>query len=145
MGIIKTLLLTTLLYCSTCFAIDQPLTVLLDWYPNPDHAPLFVAQEHGFFKQHGLDVKLVSPTDPGDPLKLVAAGKADIAITYQPTLLMAVDEGIPVIRIGTLIATPLNAVAVLKSSDIHTVADLNGKKIGYSTDGTNHVMLNTLL
>jgi putative hydroxymethylpyrimidine transport system substrate-binding protein len=121
------------------------LTVLLDWYPNPDHAPLLVAQEQGFFKQQGLNVKLVSPTDPGDPLKLVAAGKADIGITYQPTLLMAIDADIPVVRIGTLIATPLNAVAVLQNSNIHNISDLKGKKIGYSVDGTDHVMLDTML
>lgn len=145
MGIIKTLLLSTLFFCSTCFAAEKPLTVLLDWYPNPDHAPLFVAQQQGFFKQQELEVKLISPTDPGDPLKLVAAGKADIAISYQPTLLLAVNEGIPVVRIGTLIATPLNALAVLKNSSIHQVSDLKGKKIGYSVDGTDHVMLDTLL
>lgn len=145
MGFIKTLLLSTLFFCTSCFAAEKPLTVLLDWYPNPDHAPLFVAEEQGFFKQQGLDVKLVSPTDPGDPLKLVAAGKADVAITYQPTLLLAVDNGIPVVRIATLIATPLNAVAVLQNSNIHTIADLKGKKIGYSVDGTDHVMLDTML
>jgi len=138
------LLLCTFLVFPPAFAA-QPLTVLLDWYPNPDHAPLFVAEEQGFFQQHGLNVKLVSPTDPGDPLKLVAAGKADIAITYQPTLLMAVDNDIPVVRIGTLIATPLNAAAVLDNSNIKTIADFKGKKIGYSMGGTDHAMLESML
>lgn len=138
--------LLLLLACSHgVFAAEKPLTVLLDWYPNPDHAPLFVAQEQGFFKQQGLNVKLISPTDPADPLKLVAAGKADIAITYQPTLLLAVTAGVPVVRIGTLVASPLNAMAVLNSSNIQKIADLKGKKIGYSVDGTDHAMLNTLL
>jgi putative hydroxymethylpyrimidine transport system substrate-binding protein len=129
-----------------CFAVHaKTLTVLLDWYANPDHAPLFVAQEFGFFKQNGLDVKLISPTDPGDPIKLMAAGKADIAVTYQPTLLVAVDAGVPAIRVGTLIKSPLNAVAVLQSSNIKNISDLKGKRIGYATDGSAHAMLSTLL
>lgn len=127
------------------FAANKSLTVLLDWYLNPDHAPLFVAEQYGYFKQQGLDVKLVSPTDPADPLKLVAAGKADIAISYQPTLLIAVDAGLPIVRIGTLIPTPLNSLAVLKNSDIHKIADLKSKKIGYSVDGTDHALLDTML
>ncbi|MBY0544521.1 MAG: ABC transporter substrate-binding protein, partial [Gammaproteobacteria bacterium] len=133
------------LISASSFAATKKLTVLLDWYLNPDHAPLFVAEQYGFFKQQGLDVKLVSPTDPADPLKLVAAGKADIAITYQPTLLIAVNAGLPIVRIGTLIPTPLNSLTVLKSSDIHTIADLKGKKIGYSVDGTDHALLDTML
>lgn len=141
----KTIIIGLILISNIAWASTKPLTVLLDWYPNPDHAPLYVAQEEGFFKQQGLTVKIISPTDPGDPLKMVAAGKADIAITYQPTLMMAVDEGIPVVRIGTLIATPLNALAVLQSGNIKTIQDLKGKKIGYSMDGTDHVMLDSLL
>ena len=62
------------------------LTVMLDWFVNPDHAPLFVAQEAGYFNDAGLDVELIAPADPNDPPKLVAAGKADVAISYQPQL-----------------------------------------------------------
>lgn len=146
MGLIKKIILiTSITISSFCWASTKPLTILLDWYPNPDHAPLFVAEEAGFFKQEGIEVKLISPTNPDDPLKMVAAGKADIAVTYQPALMLAVDAGIPVLRIGTLVATPLNAVAVLQSSDIRSIQDLKGKKIGYSMDGTDHIMLNTML
>ena len=70
------------------------LTVLLDWYVNPDHAPLFVADAQGFFAQQGLDVELIAPANPNDPPKLVAAKKADIAISYQPQLHLQVDAGI---------------------------------------------------
>ncbi len=138
-------IITVLLYSIMTYAQTKPFTVLLDWYPNPDHAPLFVAQEYGFFKQHDLDVQLISPTDPGDPLKLMAAGKADIAVSYQPTLLVAVDAGLPVVRIGTLINTPLNAIAVLQSSTIKTIANLKGKRIGYVSDASAHAMLDTAL
>lgn len=141
----KKLLLLTVLLLTSVSAFAKPLTVLLDWYPNPDHAPLFVAQQQAYYQEHHIDVKLISPTDPNDPLKLVAAGKADLAITYQPSLLLAVNSGLPLVRIGTLIATPLNAVAVLKSSNIYTPKDLKGKRIGYSMDGTDHAMLKSLL
>ena len=88
------------------------LTVLLDWFVNPDHGPLIVAREKGYFRDAGLDVDLVAPADPNDPPKLVAAGKADIAISYQPQLHMQVGQGLPLTRIGTLIATPLNMLVV---------------------------------
>ena len=61
-------------------AAGERLTVLLDWYVNPDHAPLYVALENGMFAKRGLDVELVAPANPNDPPKLVAAGKADVAI-----------------------------------------------------------------
>lgn len=108
------------------------LTVILDWFVNPDHAPLVVAQQKGFFKDAGIDVKLVAPADPNDPPKLVAAGQADIGISYQPQLHLQVDEGLPVVRIGTLVATPLVTMMVLPDGPVKTLADLKGRRIGYS-------------
>ena len=105
------------------------LTVLLDWFVNPDHAPLFVAQEAGYFKDAGLEVELIAPADPNDPPKLVAAGKADVAISYQPQLHIQVDQGLPLRRIGTLVATPLNSLVVLADGPIKSIADLKGRKI----------------
>ena len=144
MPIIKILLIGFFCFFAQSL-LAKPLTVLLDWYPNADHAPLFVAQANGFFKAQELDVKLISPTDPGDPLKIVAAGKADIAISYQPALLMAVDQQIPLVRIGTLIDQPLNAIAVLSRSGITDLSQLKDKTIGYSVNGTDHIMLNTAI
>ena len=121
------------------------LTVMLDWFVNPDHGPLIIAQEKGFFSQKGLDVKLVAPADPNDPPKLVAAGKADLAISYQPQLHVQVSEGLPLIRIGTLVATPLNSLVVLKEGDIKNISDLKGKKIGFSVGGFEDAMLAAML
>ena len=121
------------------------LTVLLDWYVNPDHAPLFVADAQGFFAQQGLDVELIAPANPNDPPKLVAAKKADIAISYQPQLHLQVDAGLPLVRIGTLVATPLNCLVVLESSDIHHISDLKNRKIGYSVAGFEDVLLASIL
>lgn len=120
----------------------EKITVLLDWFLNPTHAPLFVAQEKGFFKEQNLEVELIGPADPNDPPKLVAAGKADIAITYQPQFM---QQNLPLIRIGSLINHPLNCLVVLKSSSINSLKDLKGKRIGKSTSSTGSVMLTTML
>jgi len=123
----------------------KPLTLILDWYANPDHAPLFVAQQQGFFAKEGLEVKLIGPADPNDPPKLVAAGKADLAITYQPQLVLQVDRGLPLVRIASLVATPLSCLVVQANSKIHTIAELKGKRIGYSTSGMDSTTLTTML
>ena len=96
----------------------EKMTILLDWFVNPDHAPLIIAQEKGFFRAAGLDVKLIAPSDPSMPPKLVAAGKADLAVSYQPQLHVQVDQGLPLIRIATLVSTPLNSLVVLKDGPI---------------------------
>ncbi len=129
----------------TVEATSQKLTVMLDWFVNPDHAPLVVAVEKGFFAAQGLDVELIAPADPNDPPKLAAAGKTDIAISYQPQLHLYVNQGLPLKRFGTLIATPLNSVVVLKDSPIKSIADLRGRKIGYSVGGFEDALLKALL
>ena len=100
------------------------LTVMLDWFINPDHGPLYVALERGEFEKRGLDVELIPPADPNDPPKLVAAGRADLAISYQPQLHLQVAAGLPLMRVGTLVATPLSALVVLADSPIKSISDL---------------------
>ncbi|MEQ8397081.1 ABC transporter substrate-binding protein [Thalassobaculum sp.] len=143
-------LLTTLLACAMLLitsptrAADK-LTVLLDWFVNPDHGPLIVAQELGLYGQQGLEVELIAPADPNDPPKLVAAGKAEIAVSYQPQLHLQVAEGLPLVRFGTLVATPLNTLTVLADGPIKSLADLKGRKIGFSVAGTEEATLNAML
>jgi len=124
---------------------EERVTVLLDWFINPDHAPLFVALEKGFFKDKGLDVKLIAPSNPNDPPKLVAAGKADLAVSYQHQHQMQVDQGLPLVRVATLVATPLNSLVVLADGDIKEIGDLKGKTIGYSVGGFETVLLKVML
>ena len=126
-------------------AAAEKLTVMLDWFVNPDHGPLFVALERGYFAERGLEVKLIAPADPNDPPKLVAAGKADIAVSYQPQLHLQVAAGLPLVRIGTLVATPLNSVVVLADSDITSLADLAGRKVGFSVGGFEDALLGAML
>ncbi len=126
------------------FAAEK-LTVLLDWFINPDHGPLYVAQERGYFKDAGLEVEFKAPADPNAPPKLVAAGKADLAISYQPQLHIHADRGLPLVRIATLVATPLNSLVVLKDGAIKSIADLKGKKVGFSVGGFEDALLSAML
>ena len=133
------------LFAASPVMAQDKLTVLLDWFVNPDHAPLIVAQEKGFFKAAGLEVELIAPADPSLPPKLVAAGKADLAVSYQPQLHVQVGQGLPLIRIGTLVSTPLNSLVVLRDGPIKKIADLKGKKVGFSVGGFEDALLQTML
>lgn len=136
-----------LLLCSAVTSTVQasePLTLVLDWYINPDHAPILVAEQIGAFKAAGLEVKIVAPSDPALPPRLVAAKQADLAITYQPQLHFFADQGLPLVRVGTLIDSPLNTVMTL-DKNVTSPADLKGKKIGYSVSGIEQATLATML
>lgn len=138
------LLVATLLFSTNSFA-NTKLTVLLDWFINPDHAQLILAEELGFFEEQGLSVEMIEPADPSLPPKLVAAGKADLAISYQPQLHMQVEQGLPLTRIGTLVSTPLNSLVVLADGPIESLADLKGKKVGFSVGGFEDALLKAML
>lgn len=142
----KRLILALLLLATPAAAQQsQPLTVLLDWFVNPDHAPLIVADRHGDFRRFGLDVRLVAPADPSDPPKLVAARQGDVAVYYQKSLHLAVDQGLPLVRIGTLVSTPLSTVTVLQGGPIRNLADFKGKRIGYSVAGFEQIVMGAIL
>ena len=134
------------LACSALPAAAQDkVRVLLDWFVNPDHAALVVAKQRGVFARHGLDVELIAPADPNAPPKLVAAGQADYAVSYQPTLQMLVAEGLPLVRVGVLVAQPLNSLVALEESPVKTIADFKGRKIGYSIAGFDEALLGAML
>ena len=138
-------LLSAALLAPSPAAAQDKMTVLLDWFVNPDHAQLVVAQEKGFFKDAGLDVTLVAPADPNDPPKQVAAGNADLAISYQPQLHIQVSEGLPLVRVGTLVSTPLTSLVVLRDGPVKEMKDLKGRKVGFSVGGFEDVLLGTML
>ena len=143
MKLAKSLVLTIALTLSQAQA--EPLKLLLDWFVNPDHAALVVAAERGYFAEQNLQVDLIAPADPSQPPKLVAAGQGDFAVSYQPQLHLFVDKSLPLKRIGTLVATPLNSLVALESGAIAGIADLRGKKVGYSVGGFESVFLASML
>ncbi|MDO4698490.1 MAG: ABC transporter substrate-binding protein [Pasteurellaceae bacterium] len=134
-----------LLFSSQMANAKEKMTLLLDWFVNPDHAAIIVAQQKGYFADNGLEVEIVEPADPSMPPKLVAAGQADLAVDYQPQLQLAVANGLPIVRVGTLVSTPLNTLTFLESSGIKSLADLKGKKIGYSVSGFEDALLTAML
>ncbi len=133
-----------LLMTTPAFAQDK-MTVLLDWFINPDHGPIIVAEELGYFADQGLAVEIIPPADPSAPPKLVAAGQGDMAVSYQPSLHLHVAEGLPLVRVGTLVATPLNSFLVLKDGPIQDINQLKGGKIGFSVARVEEAVLSAML
>ncbi len=108
----------------------KPFTVMLDFFPNADHAALYSAIAHGDFRTVGLDVRPQVPAEPAEPLKLLAAGKVDMAISYEPEVLLARDQGLRIVSIGALVQRPLTSIIALPGQHVRTVADLAGKTVG---------------
>lgn len=115
---------------TTAPANAKRLTVMLDWFPNADHAPLYAAIANGYFRAVGLDVQPVTPSESAEPLKLLAAGRVDMAISYEPQLLLARDQGLKLVSIGALVQRPLTSIIAPASSHVTGVASLKGKKVG---------------
>lgn len=121
------------------------LSVALDWYPNSDHAGLYMAQEKGYYRDEGLDVDLYVPSNPEDVLKLVGSGKDAFGISYQSDVLLAAAEGIPVESVAALVQHPLNSVMTLKASGITRPKQLEGKKVGYPGIPGHEALLTTMM
>ncbi|HVV90993.1 MAG TPA: ABC transporter substrate-binding protein [Solirubrobacterales bacterium] len=123
----------------------EKLTLDLDFYPNPDHAGIYMAEKEGFFKEAGLEVAIDSPSDPSAPLKEVAAGRANLAITYEPEVMLAREQGLDVVAVAALVNQPLTSLIWLKKSGIKGVADLKGKTISYAGISYQEAFLKTIL
>ncbi|KJY81781.1 ABC transporter ATP-binding protein [Vibrio galatheae] len=142
---ISALALATSLLSANVLAQDKKLTLMLDWFVNPNHGPIVIAKQRGYFEQQGVEVEIQEPADPSMPPKLVAAGNIDLAISYQPSLTIDVAAGLPLIRTATLIATPLNTLMVLDNGENNTLADLKGKNIGIAIAGNEEATIGTML
>ncbi|MDQ0114914.1 ABC transporter substrate-binding protein [Paenibacillus harenae] len=124
---------------------ETELTVLLDWYPNAVHTFLYAAEEQGFFEEAGLKVNLQTPAGTNDALKLVATGKADLALSYQMQVAISRSEGIPIVSVGAIVRHPLNQLMVLDSGEIQSPKDLVGKKIGYPSIPLDEAIVDTMV
>jgi putative hydroxymethylpyrimidine transport system substrate-binding protein len=109
---------------------SKSVELMLDYFPNADHAGIYAAQAGGDFKEAGLDVKIRQPPDPAAPIKQVAAGRVDLAISYEPEVLRARDQGLRVVSVAALVQKPLTSIISLPKAKISEPADLKGKTVG---------------
>jgi putative hydroxymethylpyrimidine transport system substrate-binding protein len=123
----------------------QSVRLMLDYYPNADHAGIYAAIAGGAFKRAGLTVDAQTPSDPAAPLKLLAAGKADVAISYEPEVLLARDKGLKVVSIGALVQRPLTSIMALPKAKVRSVEDLRGKTVGTAGIPYQSAYLKTIL
>ena len=126
-------------------AAPAPLVFMLDWFPNPDHVPLYAAQAEGFFTQEGVRVTLQVPANTDDPLKLAAAGRVDVAVNYEPNVIIARAQGLPVRSIGLLVGQPLITVMFLRSAGIRSPKDLEGRRVGFAVTGFAEAMVDQMM
>ncbi|HET8566129.1 MAG TPA: ABC transporter substrate-binding protein [Solirubrobacterales bacterium] len=123
----------------------ESFSLTLDFYPNPDHAGIYMAQKLGYFEEAGLDLKITAPSDPAAPLKLVAAGRTDLAISYEPEVALAQEQGLPVVAVAALVNRPLTSMIWLKKSGIKGVGGLEGKTIATAGIPYQDAFLKTIL
>jgi len=123
----------------------QALRLMLDYFPNADHAGIYAADASGAYENAGLDVKITPPPDPSAPLKLLLAGKADLAISYEPELLLARDKGAELVAVGALVQQPLTSLMAVGKAGVRTPQDLRGKRVGTSGIPYQSAYLKTIL
>lgn len=123
----------------------KKISIMLDWYPNAVHSFIYTALAKGYFADQGLEVEIQMPADTNDPLKLVAAGEVDLALSYQPQVIMARAEDIPVQSVAAVVRHPLNYLMVPDKSEIQSPKDLAGKKVGFPSIPLNEALVKTMV
>jgi putative hydroxymethylpyrimidine transport system substrate-binding protein len=124
---------------------SKHVELMLDYFPNADHAGIYAAQAGGDFAQAGLDVAIRQPPDPAAPIKQVAAGRVDLAISYEPEVLRARDQGLKVVSVAALVQKPLTSIISLPKAKIAKPADLKGTTIGTAGIDYQEAYLKTIL
>ena len=123
----------------------QQLTLMLDWFPNADHVGIYQALAEGDFTKADLDLHIEIPSDPADPLRLLAAGKVDAAISYEPEVLLARNQGLPLVSVAAIVQEPLTSIVSIGSKHITIPAQLRGKRVGDAGIPYQHAYLQTIL
>jgi putative hydroxymethylpyrimidine transport system substrate-binding protein len=123
----------------------EDFSLTLDFYPNPDHAGIYMAQKLGYFEEAGLDLSIETPSDPAAPVKQVAAGRTDLAISYEPEVALARDQGLDVLAVAALVDRPLTSMIWLKSSGVKGIGGLKGKTIATAGIPYQDAFLKTIL
>ncbi len=131
--------LALLVWAPGAFSAEK-LTLMLDWFPNVDHTPIYVAQEKGYFKDKGIEITIITPSETSDALKLAASGQVDLAVSYQPQTIIAAARGLDLKVVAPLVRHPLTTLLFLDDT-ISSPSDLSGKKIGYTVPGLMDIIL----
>jgi putative hydroxymethylpyrimidine transport system substrate-binding protein len=123
------LLVLVLTACGGGSGSSRHITLTLDWTPNPDHVGFYYGRDAGLFGKQGLDVAIHAPSDPATPLKLVAAGSSDLAVSYEQEVFFAAEKKLPVVAVASVIGQPLNSFMSIDPA-VHSLADLKGRSVG---------------
>ena len=122
-----------------------PLSLTLDWYANADHVGVYAGVDRGFFARAGLDVTPRPPSATSDSITLVATGRTDLGISYEPEVFFAQQRHIPVVAVASVVPRALASIIAEGGSGIHTPADLRGKTIGVDGTGSTTAFVDTVL
>jgi putative hydroxymethylpyrimidine transport system substrate-binding protein len=121
------------------------LNVELDWVPNPDHSGLYYAQNKGYFSRQHLTVTFRVPSSAADPLKLVGLNRADLAVSYEPEMFYAQQEGLPVVAVAAIIPVPLNGLIVSPKVPVTSLCQIRGHSVGFTGVPSDNAFYDTLL
>ncbi|OLS35652.1 ABC transporter substrate-binding protein [Alkalihalophilus pseudofirmus] len=123
----------------------EDVDIMLDWYPNAVHTFLYTAIENGYFEEEGLNVNIIFPANPTDPINLTAAGELDFALSYQPDIITAKHQDLPIEAVAPIVRSPLNHVMFLADQNFSSPRDLEGKTVGYPGIPLNEQLLKTMV
>jgi len=124
---------------------EKDISLALDWYPNSNHAGIYYGIDEGYFEEKNINIDVYTPSDPASILQTVASGRDEFGISYQPDLLLARSEGIPVVAVHSIVITPLNSIMTLGDSGIDNPSKLKNKTIGYPGIPLNIGILTSIL
>ncbi|SGZ47036.1 CIC11C00000002868 [Sungouiella intermedia] len=112
--------------------MTEKVSFLLNWQPTPYHIPIYIAQQKGYFKEEGVDVSILEPSNPSDVTELIGSGKVDMGLKAMVHTLAAKARGFPVTSVGSLLDEPFTGILYLEGSGITSdFTSLKGKRIGY--------------
>src|SRR5918997_633666 len=122
----------------------RPATLALDFQPNAVHAGIYAAVERDLDRRHGLDLRVRVPSASTDSLKLLAAGRADLADVDIHDLGLARERGGDLVGVGALVQRPLAAV-IARGGEIRRPRDLEGRRVGVTGLPSDEALLRAVV
>lgn len=122
-----------------------PFTVVLDWTPNTNHTGMYVALAKGWYKDEGLDVKILPYASGTSPEVLVASGKADVAVSATEGVVATAATGNPVVSIAAIIQHNTSGFIARSDAGIKIPKDLDNKIDGDSASPIENAVLHKII